>query len=74
MHTVLQAVVVLGCVAAGLRWRPAGGLLLLAAVVVLLPAGLHLPTGVTPLLSATRLTALAVGVQLLRRRPAPGLF
>jgi hypothetical protein len=74
VHTVLQAVVVLGCVAAGLRWRPAGGLLLLAAVVVLLPAGLHLPTGVTPLLSATRLTALAVAVQLLRRRPAPGLF
>ena len=73
MHSLVQALAVLGCVVAGLRLRPARALLLLAGVVVLLPAALHLPNGVTALPSATRLTAVAVGVGLLRRRD-PGLL
>lgn len=73
MHSLVEALVVLGCVLAGLRLRPARALLLLTGVVVLLPAALQLPNGLTALPTATRLTALAVGVGLLRRR-RPGLL
>ena len=38
-------------------------------MVVLLPSALHLPNGITALPSATRLTALAIAVGLLRERP-----
>lgn len=68
MLVAVQASVVLGCVVAGLRLKPAHGLLLLIGVVVLLPSALQLPNGVTALPSATRLTALAVGAGLLRTR------
>lgn len=67
MHTAGQGLLVLGCVAAGLRLRPSRALLLLALVVVVLPAATRLPNGLTPLPTATRLTALAVAVSLLRR-------
>lgn len=52
----------------GLRGRPATGFALLVAVVVLLPADLVLPNGVTPLPTLTRLTVLTVGAGLLLRR------
>lgn len=52
----------------GLLGRPAVGFGLLAAVVVLLPADLVLPNGVTPLPTLVRLTVLAVGAGLLLRR------
>lgn len=73
MQTLLQGIVVLGLVVAGLRLRPAAALLLLTGTVVLLPSGLHLPTGVTALATASRLTALAVAVGLLRQ-DRPGLW
>jgi hypothetical protein len=73
MHSLVQAAVVLGCVVAGLRLRPAHALLLLTGVVVLLPAAVHLPNGLTALPTATRLTAVAVGLGLLRRH-GPGLL
>ncbi|MCU1594812.1 MAG: O-Antigen ligase, partial [Frankiales bacterium] len=73
MRAAFDALVVLGCVLGGWRLPPARALLLLTGVVVLLPAGLQLPTGFTPLPTATRLTALAVGAGLLRRRE-PDLF
>lgn len=68
MQTLLQAAVVLGCIVAGFRLRPAGALALLTGVVVLLPAAVQLPNGVTALPTATRLTALAIAVGLARRR------
>jgi hypothetical protein len=64
---VLDAALVAALVLGGLRLRPARALLLLASVVVLLPASLQLPNGFTPLPTATRLTAIAVAVGLLRR-------
>ncbi|MGZ6801701.1 MAG: hypothetical protein ACXVFU_01530 [Nocardioidaceae bacterium] len=67
MHAAVQALVVAGCVAAGLRLRAAHGLALLVGVVVLLPSSVQLPNGVTPLPTATRLTALAVAAALVRR-------
>ena len=70
MHSLVQAVAVLVCVVAGLWLRPSRALLLLAGVVVLVPASLHVPNGFSSLPSATRLTALAVGIGLLRRREA----
>lgn len=69
MHTLLQGAVVLGCVLAGLRLRPGPAFALLTGVVVLLPSALQLPNGFTPLPTATRLTALAVAIGLLRQRP-----
>ena len=68
MLAALQALTVLGCALAGFRLRPERALVLLAAVVVLLPAALQLPNGLTPLPTATRITALAVAAGLLRRR------
>jgi hypothetical protein len=67
VHNLLQGGLALGCVLAGYRLRPARALLLLCLVVLVLPATVHLPTGVTALLTATRLTALAVAAGLLRR-------
>jgi hypothetical protein len=65
---LVQAAVVVGCVVAGWRLRPAGALALLTAVVVLAPSALQLPNGVTPLPTATRLTAIALAINLARRR------
>jgi hypothetical protein len=69
VHTLLQGAVVLGCVLAGLRWRPGPAFALLTAVVVLLPSALHLPNGMTAMPTVTRMTALSVAVGLLRQRP-----
>ncbi|MCW2544964.1 MAG: O-Antigen ligase [Frankiales bacterium] len=73
MHTLLQGAIVLGLVVAGLRLRPAAALVLLVGTVVLLPSGLHLPTGVTAAATASRLTALAIAVGLVRQGQ-PGLW
>jgi hypothetical protein len=67
VRPAVEALLVAACVLGGLRLRPDRALLLLAAVVVLLPASLQLPNGVTPLPTATRLTALAIGINLLQR-------
>jgi hypothetical protein len=73
VHTLLQGAIVLGLVVAGLRLRPAAALFLLVGTVVLLPSGLHLPTGVTAVATASRLTALAIALNLVRQGK-PGLW
>ena len=55
-------------VAAALRSAPSRGFALLAGVVVLVPADLVVPNGLTPLPTFVRVTALAVGAGLLLRR------
>lgn len=52
----------------GLRGRPATGFALLVAVIVLLPADLVVPNGVTPLPTLARVAVLAMGIGLLLRR------
>ena len=59
-------------VVAGLRATPARGFALLAAVVVLVPADLVVPNGLTPLPTFVRVTALAVAGGAAAAAP-PGL-
>ncbi len=68
MLALVQVVVVLGVTLTAARLSPSRALLVLAGVVVLIPSDLHLPTGFTSDVTATRMVALGAAVGLLRTR------
>lgn len=68
MTTLLLLLAGAACAAVGVLLRPRWAFALLAAVVVLVPATLVIPNGLSPLPTFVRVTTLAVAMGLLLRR------